>query len=355
MLARTVNRMSLNLGSCALLRKQVTLNGNNKCYFDKLELDIEYISSIILLNGLADYNNENYEFTTNDSTGDNSLRITIALDNMPSLDYALIFTNFKNHLIDYSGDPKPLILNGFKFFKVTMCDMIYVDWSNMNSYVDFSKLFKFDENTKISLDLRNLNTFIDFDHPCYKQFPEEIYYNENRCMCVLNVVKGNIPYENFIIKVLDLSKLNTTKIDLREGYQIQKNYDISFSREYIWTIQKYMLSPDTLAWKYRFIQVKKIRINAKYLESVDSMFTVIHSTDYRVQQQRLFFPQIVFQPSKWVLQEVTFINPNPRIKPKLTHEVMDYQVITTNSSGGQFSPPIIIGTTLPYTIKIEYT
>ena len=203
----------------------------------------------------------------------------------------------------------------------------------MNSYVDLTKLIKIKgENSRVNLGLRNLNYI--------KLNDDNNIIDAN--IKILEILKGNIPYEDFIIKMLDLTKFNTTRIDLRESYSFYFNDDllINSTNNYI-----------SIVNKYRYIQVKKIRINAKYLETVDGMFSVAHCTYPKIQSPIKY----KFQPSKWVLQEVTFINPNSRIKSKLTHEVMDYQVITTNSSGGQLSPPIIIGTTLPYNIKIEYT
>ena len=334
---RCMNKIDVNLESNILIdlnfknyrkliREKLTINGNNKS--ESISVYITF-SNAILLNGIADYANNNYEFYIKETIYNNACII--------SFDYIhqLIFTNFKNQYIDYFRDPKPLIIdtNSSKPINLYFNDIIYIDWSNMNSYVDLTKLIKIKgENSRVNLGLRNLN---------YIKLNDDNNIIDTNIK-ILEILKGNIPYEDFIIKMLDLTKFNTTRIDLRESYLFYFNDDLLIN-----STDNYI----SIVNKYRYIQVKKIRINAKYLETVDGMFTVAHCTYPKTQS----LIKYKFQPSKWVLQEVTFINPNSRIRPKLTHEVMDYQVITTNSSGGQLSPPIIIGTTLPYKIKIEYT
>jgi len=340
-----ISRLDINYSRdykiSSFIRRPITINGNNKVNFKNINSIFISFDRTILLNGLADHNNENYEFTFES----NNANIDIHAK------HALVFTNFRNSLIDYSRDPKPLIINGLKLIlRIIMDNMIYVDWSNMNSYVDLSKLFKIGD-TKMGLRLRNLNCFPPINSDFFTTY-SIIAYGDNmhKRICILDTVKNNIPYEDFIIKLLDLTKLNTVDIDLSEYYGEISDFSPSYINLGLLSYYGYGFIEN---WKYRYIQVKKIRINAKYLESVDGMFHVVHCTDSRIKYPNMR-TQLSFDPSKWVLEEVTFVNPNNNIKPKLTHEIMDYRTIGTIAYV-HYSPPIIIGTRLPYTIKIEYT
>ena len=309
--------------------EKLTINGNNKCNLDSLYLT--YTSNRdFLINGLANCDNDNYEFNCN------YINCSFYIvSNYTSV----IFTNFKNQFVNYSRDPKPIILkfNYTSKFIIYLTNVIYIDWSNMNSYVDLTKLIKIEgENNRVELHLGNLNAITTPKD--YSEYNDSIYHH----LFILDSVRGNIPYEDFVIKMLDLTKFNTTKIDLSELYEVfgpdnnSNLIKIDFDKNFY-----------DINCKHRYIQVKKIRINAKYLETVDGMFRVCHCT-----YSNLVRPEISkFDPSKWVLEEVTFVNPNNNIKNKLTHEVMDFKKEKTRDPNIN----LIIGTTLPYRIKIEYT